>query len=214
MKIFSLLILALLSSCAGYQFRYQNNPFAPYGIKSVAIPNFLNKSLIPNVSTSMTENINIVLSQNTTLKIYSGNSSNADATLIGIISSDDRKNSFYQTTGNALIKGKDGRREFYVPNRTSIKLSLVLVLIKKPTSEDLKLLNKDFLPYIDKHPKVVFSRSIALTSSYSRYLQLTAGPDGGAVTNSTQNREILNKAVEALAVSAGNTFRETVLNAF
>lgn len=214
MKIFSLLILALLSSCAGYQFRYQNNPFAPYGIKSVAIPNFLNKSLIPNASTSMTENINTVLSQNTTLKIYSGNSTKADATLIGIVSSFDKKNSFYQTTGRTLIKDKNGRRDFYMPNQTSFNLTLVIVLIKKPTSEDLKLLNKDFLPYIDKHPKVVFSKSISLNSSYSRYLELTSGPDGGAITNSTQNREILNKAVEALAVSAGNNFRETVLNAF
>ncbi len=214
MKILSLLSLILLYSCAGYQFRYQNNPFATYGVKSVAIPNFLNKSLIPNASTSMTENISSVLSQNTTLKIYSGNSNKADATLVGIITSTDRRNSFYQTTGTTLIKDLPGRRDFYVPNQTTIKLALVIVLIKSPTAVDMKLLNKDFLPFIDQHPKVIFSSTIDLTTNFSRYLDLTQGPDGGAVTNSTQNREILNKAVEALAVSAGSTFRETVLNAF
>lgn len=206
--------MLVLTSCAGYQFRYQNNPFAPYGVKSVAIPNFLNKSLIPNASSPMTENISSVLSQNTTLKIYSGNSSKADATLIGIISSSDRRNSFYTTTGTTVIENNPNRRDFNTPNQTSYSLNLVLILIKKPTEIDMKLINKDFLPYMDKHPKVIFSKTISLSTSYSRYLSLTTGPDGGGVTNSTQNREILNKSVESIAVSAGNTFRETVLNAF
>ncbi len=211
MKIISILAFIFLSSCAGYQFRYQNNPFASYGVKSVAIPNFLNKSLISNASTPMTENISSVLSQNTTLKIYSGNSQKADATLIGIISSSDRRNDFLQTTGTTLIEDTPGRRDFYAPNQTSFSLSLTIILIKKPTEVDLSLMNKDFLPYIDKHPKVVFSKSIPLSSSYSRYLSTTSGLDS---VNSVQNREILNKAVESLAVSAGSTFREEVLNAF
>ncbi|WP_372652949.1 hypothetical protein [Halobacteriovorax sp.] len=211
MKIISILAFLFLASCAGYQFRYQNNPFASYGVKSVAIPNFLNKSLISNASTPMTENISSVLSQNTTLKIHSGNSESADATLIGIVTSSDRRNDFYQTTGTTLIDSTAGRRAFYSPNQTSFSLTLTIILIKKPTKVDLSLLNKDFLPFIDKHPKVVFSKSISLSSSYSRYLSTASGSDS---TNSTQNREILNKAVEALAVSAGNTFREEVLNAF
>lgn len=211
MKIISILAFLLLSSCAGYQFRYQNNPFASYGVKSVAIPNFLNKSLISNASTPMTENISSILSQNTTLKIYSGNSSKADATLIGIVTSKDKRNAFFQTTGTTLIENTSGRRAFYAPNQTSFGLTLTIILIKKPTEIDLSLMNKDFLPYIDRHPKVVFSKSIGLSGSYSRYLSTTSGLDS---TNSTQNREILNKAVESLAVSAGNTFREEVLNAF
>ncbi|ATH08849.1 hypothetical protein BIY24_13095 [Halobacteriovorax marinus] len=214
MKIFTLLALFLLSSCAGYQFRYQNNPFAAYGINSIAIPNFLNKSLVPNASTPFTESISSVLSQNTTLKIHSGNSTRADATLIGIISSLDRKSSFNQTTGRTLIEDRGGRRDFYAPNQTSYKMTLNIILIKKPTQLDLQLINKDFLPYLDKHPKVVFSKVINLSTSYTRFLSLSSGPDGAGVTNATQNREIFNKSVESLASSAGSTFRETVLNAF
>lgn len=215
-----LLILSLfLSSCAGYQYEYQDNPFASYDVKSVSIPAFLNKSLIPNISAKMTSSISEVISQNTTLKIYSGNHDDSDATLIGIITSSTRRNDFFKTTKTTLIdKGAaasiGSRREFYLPSETTFDINLYLILIKKPTKSDFALIKKDFLPYLNQHPKVIFTKSIDLTHTYSRVLNSNVGPDDGGVVNATKNREILNKSVESMASSAATNFRETVLNAF
>jgi len=219
MKKIIVFLTLFLSSCAGYQYEYQDNPFSSYDVKSISIPAFLNKSLIPNVSAKMTSSISAVISQNTTLKIYSGNSDDSDATLLGIISSSTRRNEFYKTTKTTLIdKGFASsigvRREFYLPSESSFKINLYLILIKKPTKNDLALIQKDFLPYLNQHPKVIFTKSIDLTASFSRVLSSNSGPDDGGVVNATKNREVLNKSVDSLALSAATDFRETVLNAF
>ncbi|OUR96328.1 hypothetical protein A9Q84_08205 [Halobacteriovorax marinus] len=219
MKQIILLFSLFLTSCAGYQYKYQDNPFSSYDVNSVSIPAFLNKSLVPNISAKFTSSISSVISQDTTLKIYSGDSDQADATLVGIISSSTKRNEFLRTVKTTLIdetysSSIGNRREFYLPSQTSFKVNLYLILIKKPTSSDLKLIQKDFLPFLNQHPKVVFTKSIDLTASFSRVLNANSGPDDGGVVNATKNREILNKSVETMANSAATVFRETVLNAF
>ncbi len=219
MKYFLYTVFIFLSSCSGYNFHYQENPFASHGIKTVAIPAFLNKSLVPNISALMTERISTVFSQETPIKIYSGNSDRADATLIGIITSSDRRNDFYKTDTTTLI-GKEfspelsKRREFYAPSVTSYELTLSLILIKRPTQEDLKLIDSDYRKYLDKHPRVIFSTSQTLSGSYTRVLNPSDSPDGGGAVNSTKNKEVFNKSLDSLATDAATNFKETVLNAF
>jgi hypothetical protein len=219
MKYFLTILLFFLSSCAGYNFHYQENPFASHGIKTVAVPAFLNKSLIPNVSALMTERIASVLSQNTTLKVTSGNSKRTDATLVGIISSNTRRNEFYKTQTTTLVNQSFSpelatRREFYAPSVTNYKLNLHLVLIKQPTAQDMELLNSDLKKFMKNHPRVVFTKNIELLGSYTRVIAPSDSPDSGGAVNSTKNREVLNKSVESLATSAASSFKETVVNAF
>ena len=190
-----------------------------HGVETVAIPAFLNKSLIPNVSALMTEKVSAVLSQNTTLKITSGNSKTTDATLIGIISSETKRNDFLKTDTTTLVNDSfspelSKRREFYAPSVTSYKLNLYLVLIKRPNAQDMQLINSDFKNFIQNHPKVVFSKNISLTKSFTRVIGASDNPDNAGSVNSTKNREVFNKSVESLAADAASSFRETVINAF
>ena len=219
MKYFIIPILLLLNSCAGYNFHYQSNPFLSYGINSISVPAFLNKSLVPNISAIMTEQISGIISKETTIRLYNGNSSKSDATLVGIISSNTKRNEFFRTDTTTLIDESfspelKNRREFYAPSVTSYQVTLNLVLIKNPSAEDMTLINSDFKKYLDNHPRVVFTKSIALTGSFTRVIAPSDSPDDGGAVNSTKNREVFNKSVESLAVTAGSSFRETVLNAF
>jgi hypothetical protein len=219
MKFILFTTLFLLSSCAGYNFHYQSNPFKSYGINSISVPAFLNKSLVPNISAVMTEQISGVISRETTLKLYNGNSSKSDATLVGIISSSTKRSEFFRTDTTTLIDESfsselSGRRDFYAPSVTSYSVTLDLVLIKSPSKEDMTLINSDFKKYLDNHPRVVFTKSINLTGSFTRVIAPSDSPDDGGAVNSTKNREVFNKSVESLATSASSSFRETVLNAF
>lgn len=219
MKFILFSFLFILSSCAGYNFHYQSNPFQSYGVNSVSIPAFLNKSLVPNISAVMTEQISGVISRETTLKIYNGNNSKSDATLVGVISSNTKRSEFFRTDTTTLIDEgfspeMANRREFYAPSVTSYRVTLNLILIKSPSAEDMTLINSDFQKYLDNHPRVVFTKSIGLTGSFTRVIAPSDSPDDAGVVNSTKNREVFNKSVEGLAVSAASSFRETVLNAF
>ena len=99
---FFLLTICVLSSCSGYRFRNQRNPLIDDGIRSVSIPMFVNKSSIPNVSPLFTSAISNSLASNTNIKIYMGDHREADAVLIGIISTPKRVNEIYDNDGSVF----------------------------------------------------------------------------------------------------------------
>lgn len=51
------IVLGFLTGCAGYAFKQQSNPFEHYGIKSISVPNFYNKSQLPRASVALTSRI-------------------------------------------------------------------------------------------------------------------------------------------------------------
>ena len=55
-RFFSILLCMLtLASCAGYHFNTNNNPLIGYDIRSVAVPMFVNRSVIPELAAPMTK---------------------------------------------------------------------------------------------------------------------------------------------------------------
>ena len=96
------LILVLLSSCSGYHFNTNNNPLIGYDIRTVAVPMFINRSVLPQLAAPMTKEIILALNDYSGLKVVSGDSENADAVLIGIIESKDHYNEVVSTTQTLL----------------------------------------------------------------------------------------------------------------
>lgn len=218
-KIFTVSILLVLSSCAGYQVKYQDNPFREHGVNSVSIPIFLNKSIIPNIAGPLTKEIIKSLTDYTTLGIYSGFSKTADAVLIGIVTSGKKRDEVFKNTGTTYtdsdLKESIGSREdFYVPTSNSYHASLQLILIKKPTKQDIELMNSRFSSYMSQHPRVLFSETITLSGSYSKIVNSNVSLDGGGVVNFTQSKQNFQKSIQSLAESAASSFREEILYAF
>ena len=124
-RFFSLIVLLVtLSSCAGYHFNTTNNPLIGYDIRSVAVPMFVNRSVIPELAAPFTKEIIFALSDYSGIRVYSGDNDKADAVLIGIIESRDHYNSVVKTTQTLFtdktIKSSIGERSpFYYPITTA-----------------------------------------------------------------------------------------------
>src|SRR4051812_41704061 len=99
-----LIILPLAAGCSGYHFNTNNNPLIGYDIKTVSVPMFINRSVLPQLAAPMTREITLALNDYSGLKIFSGDNQNADAVLIGIIESMDHFNEVVTTTQNLFTE--------------------------------------------------------------------------------------------------------------
>lgn len=223
-RFFSMLILGILtlvSGCSGYHFNTNNNPLIGYDIKTIAVPMFINRSVLPQLAAPMTKEITLALSDYTGLKVLSGNNENADAILIGIIESKDHYNDVVQTTQSLFtdsdinIKSTIGNRSpFYYPVQTSYNFALRLILIKRPTAEELALFTSDLARTGLVHPKVVLQDIISLTGSFSRVAAPTNTASAEGEVNFVKNKGIFDKSLQDTAYQAAQTFKQVVLNAF
>lgn len=215
-KLVFILVFSLLCSCTGYRFRPLSNPFEQYGIKTVAIPMFLNKSPVPDTAGVFTDEITLLLSRYPGLKIKGANYENADAVLIGVIDSDrDKytetvKTSGQKTTNSIAPKSLNGRSDFYVPFANALNLKLNLILIKNPSFKEIDLSRTDLGPLLKGNPKIIFNEVVSVNGSFNRDMY---DADGGKV-NFTQNKGALNRTIKTMANNAANTFKDTVLYAF
>lgn len=217
LMIFALLLT--LGSCAGYRVTKEKNPFRLYGVESLAVPIFINRTSLPTVSGLMTKEIRLMLSQFPALKLSSSEDQLSDAVLVGIVESPQYLRETVPTEGTRFISDEQSqsigsRPSFYLPVVGRVNVDVTFVLIKRPTKEELDLLDSEFLPYLAKHPKVVFTERITLTRSFSRSIESNLGPDDGGVVNATRNRKILDRQFESLAQDAALQFKQVVLNAF
>ncbi len=211
--LISLVVSALLSSCSGYHFKYKDNPFERYGIKSLTVPLFLNNSLFPGASSKMTREIKEVLENQTNLTIYSGNNKNADAVLVGIVDTPKHKRDVIKTNKTTLVSSGN-RPSFYIPTGNSYHMTLRLVLIKAPSKLDMSLIHSKLLPYMNKNPKVIFSESMHLSSSYARFAVSNDTGDAGEVVNFTRSKKIFEQSLDKLAKAAAKKFEGLILYAF
>ena len=206
-----------MSGCGRYKFVQGHNPFAQYGIESVTIPLFFNKSAIPNTAGVFTSEFFKLLTSYHNLKVYSGVQKNTDALLLGIISSPQYKNETILVEGQKKVQtlvpsGDIGQRnDFFTPTRNKVILTLRVILIKNPTGKDIQLFQSPLIDAIDRHPKVIFDELIPLGISFNREFKPRKK---GGVTNLTNNLGILNKSIETLAVNGRNYFKEIIINAF
>jgi hypothetical protein len=207
-KIFFLLTqLAILSSCAGYHFNTNNNPLIGYDIKTISVPMFINRSVLPDLAAPMTKEIILVLNDYPGLKVINNNVEEADAVLVGIIDSaghynDTVRSTQYLFSENTIKDSTGSRSSFYYPTQTTYDYTLKVYLIKKPTEDDLALLTGD-LSFLGKaSPKVVLSDTINLSNSFSRVVGQTDKVDSSGKTNFTKNKGIFEKSIRETAVSA------------
>lgn len=217
--LFMMLPLLFLSSCAGYRINKEKNPFRLYGVESLAVPVFINRTSLPTVSGLMTKEIRLMLSQFPTLKLSSSEDQYSDAVLVGIVESPQYLRETVPTEGTQFISNEQSqsigsRPSFYLPVVGRVNLVVTFVLIRRPSSEELKLLDSELLPTLSRHPKVVFTEKIVLSKTFSRSIEPNLGPDNGGVVNATRNRKILDRQFESLAKDAATQFKEVVLNAF
>ena len=218
-RFFLLFPLVFLASCAGYHFNTNSNPLIGYDIKSIAVPMFINRSVLPELAAPMTKEIMLVLNDYSGLKVLSGDNESADAVLIGIIESSDHMQDVVRTsqtlfTDNTIKTSVGNRSPFYYPVETSYSLNFRMIIIKRPSKEEMELLASDIGQYMKVNPKVVLMDQFSLASTFARVVGETVSTESPGSVNFVKNKGIMEKSIQETSVRAAQNFKQVVLNAF
>ncbi len=214
----ALCAMLFLTGCAGYHFNTNNNPLIGYDIKTISVPMFINRSVLPQLASPMTREITLALNDYTGLKVIS-DGGEADAVLIGIIESKDHYNEVVRTS-QTLFTDKDvqksigNRTTFYYPIQSTYDFQLRLILIKRPSKEEIDLMTSDLGPLVKAHPKVVLQDAISLTGSFDRVASPNSTTNDAGEVNFVKNKGIFEKSLQDTCYQAAQTFKQVVLNAF
>lgn len=211
------LICSFLSGCSGYQVVKNTNPFARYGITSIAVPMMVNRSVFSNAGSEMTKKILETLSRYPGLRVYNRVPKAGDALLIGVVDSKNKLVDANQITGREFISDElkesiGKRREFYIPKSNTVELTTKFYLVQNPVTEEIQeIIKKNGLLYSQMTSKILFQHNITSSASYTR-VNLPRGK-GGEV-NFTKNFALMQDAIATCAENAAKDFNELVLNAF
>ncbi len=213
-KFLSIVSVYLLSiSCSGYKVVESKSHFKKYGIESISIPMFYNKSTLPDVSAKFTSSFTQELYSIPDLEIKSPNSKTNDAYLIGVVRS-------AANEGTTLLRGglvarisdlapTQGRgNDNLLPITNVLKLKVDLFLVRRsPDSSSLisKLRSELYPELLSSHPSIVLKKTIPIYTSIIREIY-----DQDYVVNSTQNYGILNKVIESEAKKAALSFKQSI----
>ncbi len=207
-----LLLIFFFTSCAGYNLVSRTNPFEQYNISTLAVPMFYNNTNLAGVSALFTGEVINVLSPFNGLKIVSKD--NADAHLIGIITSADKRSETIKGINKKSAKNLyedqiGGRDDFFLYSSNRISLSVRFILIKHPTKEQIKLLkNLDQGKLLSS--KILLDEKINISQSFN----LKELDEAGVDVLGTQNKGLERKAIELLAQKAATDFKEIILYAY
>jgi len=219
MKLLNIIIVILItSSCAGYKPYINNNPFKNYGIKSISIPIFVNKSVLPAISAKVTRSVVKVLFNYKNLKIYSGENYRADAFLIGIIESNDKINNVFKPGGDKFADGDlkksiGSRQSFFIPTNSSYSYNVKIYLIKDPSNNIIKLLKSKIPNNVKiKYPKLIFFKEFTATTAFDRQLKETTSVNSAGLVNFTQAQGNFYDSLDQSASSIATQFNNAVTN--
>lgn len=211
-----LLILFLLAGCSGYRFSQQENPLAQYGIDSLSVPMFHNYSNQPEVPQNFTRETYRLLTGFKGLKLKSGYHPELDAVLIGIVKTPEKVNETLRPTNLIAAQGKapnaigETRQDFYIPGTTDIAMMLQVIVIKKPTEEELTLLKSGIGDKVKLSSRIIFNETIPLRIQYAREIF-----DNEEVSiTATQNAGVQRKVLKNLSEQAAVSVRDMILYAF
>lgn len=214
MKYFLVLIF-LLSSCAGYKFQERTNPFGDYGVKSISMPIFYNKSNFVNINSYITKEVYKVLEGFKGLRIYAGKEK-ADAILIGIVRSPKRMSDSmssvgYRSAENATNDTLDTnkRDDFLIPTSSTLSLNVDLYLIKNPTDKEIQLMNSSMGKFL-VNSKVIINENINVSANFIREIYKTEYSD----ITGTQNRGAKKATLQIMAEEVARSFKDNILYAF
>lgn len=207
-----------LAGCAGYHFNTSNNPLIGYDIKTISVPMFINRSVLPQLASPMTREITLALNDYSGLKVVS-DGGDADAVLIGIIESRDHFNDVVRTsqtlfTDQDVLKSIGNRTSFYYPIQSAYEFQLRLILIKRPSKEEMELLTSELGPLVKAHPKVVLQDTINLSGTFDRVASPNMTTNDAGEVNFVKNKGIFEKSLQDTCYQAAQTFKQVVLNAF
>lgn len=220
-RFFCFVVSLFLSGCAGYHFNNTNNPLIGYDIKSVSVPMFVNRSVLPQMAGTMTKEIVLALKDFPGLKVINGDASTSesDAVLLGIVDSGDHYGEVVQTSTTAFTTGDiktsiGNRTSFYYPSTTAYSLQLRLILIKRPTKEEIEFLTKNTLGLTKFHPKVVLEEVLPITGSFTRVVSDSITTGSAGEVNFVKNKGIFEKSLQDSCLQTAKNFKQVVLNAF
>lgn len=177
---------------------------------------FYNYSNFPDVSADFTRETYRLLTGFSGLKLVNGYSENSDAVLIGIIRSRERMVESMRPLNLRVAKNQaptsvgTKRQNFYVPGTSELELHLRVIVIKKPTEEELALLRSGIGEQIMATSRVIFNESFPLRAALSREILDGEGTDVVA----TQNSGVQRRTVRTLAESAAISIRDMILYVF
>jgi len=211
-----IMALLFLAGCSGYRFTQQENPLSQYGIQSLSVPMFYNYSNLPEVSADFTRETYRLLTNFSGLKLHSGYNPNSDAVMIGIIKTPEKVMETLrplslrvaQTQAKNALGTK--RQKFYIPGTTNMVLSLQIIVIKKPTEEEMALLKSGIGDQVMTNSRIIFNETMPLTTSYTREVF----DDDAVKVVGSQNAGIQRKVLKSLAESAAISVRDMILYAF
>lgn len=209
-----LLLLIFFSSCSGYKVKRNDNPLSHYKIRSISIPQFVNYSSIPNVGTILTRQMFNMFTQFAHLKIYRGENKKTDATLVGIVESQNKEREVFLSKDNKFINRDGTARKFYLPTENKYALSVRLVLVRNSDLKNRKILRSKLGKFVQEKGNVIFNRILVLEGSYSLSLSNSQNIDGAGVTNFTKSNTSFVTSLEESSEAFVNNFRETVINVF
>ena len=211
-------LVMLLSSCAGYKVRHRNNPFLEQGITSIAIPVFVNRTSLNKLTSVATKEAIRTFSSFYGLKVNAGDLTNEDAVVIGVIKPSSTANNEIKYTNSVLMnadqqKAIGNRNAFYVPSTAAFSTTVQLVILKRPTREEIKFFTTYFKLSKEAFPRTVFHKEFKLSATYS--IENEVGDvDSAAPVRGMKNLGNLRKAIETAALSFGQELREVMANAF
>ena len=206
----------MLFGCSGYRFSQQENPLAQYGIQSLSVPMFYNYSNLAEIHTDFTRETYRLLTGFSGLKLNSGYNQNSDALLIGILKTPEKLAETIRASNLRLAQDKaknaigNRRENFYIPGTSDIQLYLHVIVIKKPTEEEIALLKSGIGDQIKSTSKIIFNEFIPLRIQYTREVL----DDAGVQVVGTQNAGVQRKILKNLAEQAAVNVRDMILYAF
>lgn len=211
-----LLILLVLFGCSGYRFSQQENPLSQYGIHSLSVPMFYNYSNLSEIQGDFTRETYRLLTGFSGLKLVSGYQSNTDAVLVGIIKTPEKVADTLRPLNLRVAQDKvpnatgTKRQRFYIPGTSDVQLFLQVIVIKKPTEEELALLKSGIGDKLTANSRIIFNEYLPLRTQYTREVI----DNEGTQVIATQNAGAQRKTLKNLAEQAAINVRDMILYAF
>jgi hypothetical protein len=212
-----LLVLLFITGCSGYRYTQQDNPLSQYGIESLSVPMFHNYSNQPEVSNHFTREVYRLLTTYPGLKLKSGYHEDTDAVMIGIIKTPQTifesvsPMNFRVAQDRARKAIGTKRQKFSIPGTSDVIFLLQIIVIKKPTEEEISLLRSGLGDKVRLTSRIIFNDTLPLRAQYTREIfDLKEGVD----ITATQNSGIQRKVIRNMAEQAAANVRDMILYAF
>lgn len=177
---------------------------------------FYNYSNVSEASGEFTRETYRLLTGFSGLKLYNGYKPTSDAVMIGIIKSPEKIYDSLKPNNLRVAQDKatnaigNTRENFYIPGTTEVNLYLQVIVIKKPSEEELSLLKSGIGDQIRTNSRIIFNELIPLRAQYTREILDTPGVQ----VNATQNFGVQRKTVRTMAEQAAVQVRDMIFYAF